>query len=174
MSSDDTSPRIEEVFLVHKSGCLIEFMDIEKSIEVDYDLTIGMLTAIQCFVKDTFGAGQWSLKKLEFENRKIMIELADNFYLAVVYSGNATAKMNHEVARSLEIIEEKFGKVAENWNGDMDVWEGTKDLIGPIFTPDVEDILMDESIHCQLCGAPVDDDATSCPMCEFDFSLMGD
>ena len=42
---------IDEAFLVHKSGCLIEFMDLEKSIEVDYDLTIGMLTAIQAFVK---------------------------------------------------------------------------------------------------------------------------
>ncbi len=172
MGSEDNTPVIEEVFLVHKSGCLIEFMDIEQNTEVDYDVTIGMLTAVQSFVKDAFGDGTWSLKKLEFENKNIMIELAKNFYLAVVYSGRATAKMNHEVARSLEIIEEKFGKVAENWNGDMDVWDGTKDLIGPIFTPDVEDILMDESIHCQLCGAPVDDNATACPMCEFDFSLM--
>ncbi|MCK5038747.1 MAG: hypothetical protein KAS16_06570, partial [Thermoplasmata archaeon] len=78
MSSDDTSPRIEEVFLVHKSGCLIEFMDMEQNIEIDYDLTIAMLTAIQSFVKETFGAGKWSLKKLEFENKNIMIELAKN------------------------------------------------------------------------------------------------
>lgn len=174
MSTDDETPVIEEVFLVHKSGCLIEFMDMEQNIEIDYDLTIAMLTAIQSFVKETFGAGKWSLKKLEFENKNIMIELAKNFYLAVVYSGKATAKMNHEVARSLEIIEEKYGDIAKDWNGDMDVWEGTKDLIGPIFTPDVEDILKDESILCPLCGAPVDDDATACPMCEFNFSLMDD
>jgi len=174
MSSDDTAPKIEEVFLVHKSGCLIEFMDIEKSVEVDYDLTIGMLTAIQAFVKDTFGAGQWSLKKLEFENRKIMIELAENFYLAVVYSGNATAKMNHTIARTLEIIEEQFGEVAEDWNGDMDIWGGTKELIGLIFSPDEVSPILDETVYCQLCGAPVEENATSCPMCEFDFSLMGD
>ncbi len=172
MNSDDEHPVIEEVFLVHKSGCLIEFMNIEQNIEVDYDLTIGMLTAIQAFVKDTFGAGKWSLKKLEFENKNIMIELAKNFYLAVVYSGRATAKMNNRVEKSLEIIEEKYGPIAEDWNGDMDIWGGAKDLIGPLFSLDESHEEFDDAIQCPLCGAPVEEDSIKCPMCEFDFSLM--
>ena len=88
---------IEEAFLVHKSGCLLGYHTQEANVQVDYDIVAGMLTAIQSFVKDTFGEGRWGLKNLEFENKNIMIELGDNFYLALVYSGRATNKMKSKV-----------------------------------------------------------------------------
>ena len=161
---------IDEAFLVHKSGCLIGYHTQEENIVVDYDLVAGMLTAVQSFVKDTFGAGQWSLKKLEFENKNIMIELGDNFYLAIVYHGKATTKMDYMVEKVMLEIEEEFGELGENWDGDMDIWDGTREHIQKLFTGEIDDIPQVE--YCQLCGAIIEPNIDKCPMCEFDFSVI--
>ena len=162
---------IDEVFLVHKSGCLIGYHSKEENVLVDYDLVAGMLTAIQSFVKDTFGEGQWSLKKLEFETKNLMIELGENFYLAIVYSGKTTTKMQYLVENVMVSIEEEYGEIGENWDGDMDIWDGTRDYIQKLFTGEVDEDISDVH-YCQLCGAIIEPDAEKCPMCEFDFTVI--
>lgn len=161
---------MEEAFLVHKSGCLIGYHTKKSNVVIDYDIVVGMLTAIQSFVKETFGDGKWALKRLEFENKNIMIELGENFYLAIVYAGKATAKMNYRVEKTMKNIEEKYGYLGANWNGDMDIWAGTMDLVSCMFSEG--DHETEEVIKCPLCGAIVEENTTTCHMCEFDFSLM--
>jgi len=169
MGMDEDSPRIQEAFLVHKSGCLITYSSSDGAQDEDFDILAGMLTAIQSFVKDAFGAGQWSLKRLEFEDRNLFIELGDHLYLAIIYGGRADAKMQSKVERTVDIIEEKFWQQCKEWTGDMDEWEGVKDIINPLFVDDEE--VEDDRKRCELCGGLIGDLDIVCPVCGYDSSM---
>ncbi len=168
MGTDLDSPQIQEAFLVHKSGCLITYSSKDGESDDDFDILAGMLTAIQSFVKDAFGAGQWSLKRLEFEDRNLFIELGDHLYLAVVYAGRADTKMHSKVERTVDIIEEKFWEQCKEWSGDMDEWDGAKDIIQPLFMSEREEP-EDERLRCELCGALRDELDKVCVVCGYDF-----
>ena len=170
MGMDDDSPHIQEAFLVHKSGCLISYSSASGGEDEDFDILAGMLTAIQSFVKDAFGAGQWSLKRLEFEDRNLFIELGDHLYLAIIYGGKADAKMQSKVERTVDIIEEKFWAQCKEWTGDMDEWEGVKEIMSPLFEEDEE--LEDDRARCELCGALRDELDKVCVVCGYDFNMF--
>jgi OOP family OmpA-OmpF porin len=173
MGFEHDSPEIKEAFLVHKSGCLISYANSKGDESQDFDIVAGMLTAIQSFVKDTFGAGQWSLKRLEFEDRNLLIELGEHIYLAVIYEGRADNKMQSKVERTVDIVQEKFWQPCKDWTGDMDEWVGIKDILGSLFISEEEDELVDERKRCELCGSIVEDpELTACQICGYDFSMF--
>ena len=169
MGMDDDSPNIREAFLVHKSGCLITYSSSDGGADEDFDILAGMLTAIQSFVKDAFGAGQWSLKRLEFEDRNLLIELGEHLYLAVIYEGRADTKMQSKVERTVDIIEEKFWAQCKDWTGDMEEWGGVKDIIQPLFVEEEE--IEDDRNRCELCGGLIQDLDIVCPVCGYDSSM---
>ena len=170
MGMDDNPPEIKEAFLVHKSGCLIAYSNIKGEEDQDFDIVAGMLTAIQSFVKDTFGAGEWSLKRLEFEDRNLFIELGDHIYLAIIYEGKADVKLQSKVERTVDIVEEKFWDQCRNWTGDMDEWDGSKDLVNALFVPEEEEEWVDDTPRCELCGAQVQEHDEKCTICGYDFT----
>ncbi len=171
MGIDHDSPMIQEAFLVHKSGCLISYSSMEGETKDDFDILAGMLTAIQSFVMDAFGAGQWSLKRLEFEDRNLFIELGDHLYLAVVYEGKADTKMHSKVERTVDIIEEKFWEQCKDWTGDMDEWDGAKEIILPLFHDDDQEP-EDDRPRCELCNSLRDELDKVCVVCGYDFSMF--
>ena len=173
MSGEDDCPEIKEAFLVHKSGCLITYENYKGEDNQDFDIVAGMLTAIQSFVKDTFGAGQWSLKRLEFEDRSLLIELGDHIYLAIIYEGKADTKMQSKVERTVDIIQEKFWQQCHEWTGDMDEWAGAGELIKGLFVSDAEEESVDDRKRCELCGSFVEDiELTACQICGYDLSMF--
>jgi hypothetical protein len=171
MGDESDSPLIQQAFLVHKSGCLIAYGASDKSEEEDYDIFASMLTAIQSFVKDTFGGGEWSLKRLEFEDRNIFIELGQYLYLAVVYEGRADNVMQSKVERTVDIIEEKFWQPCREWSGDMDDWTGCREILQPLFSKEWEEELKPSGPRCELCGAVIQDLDMVCPVCGYDSSM---
>jgi OOP family OmpA-OmpF porin len=174
MGAADGSPEIKEAFLVHKSGCLITYANSKGEDNQDFDIVAGMLTAIQSFVRDTFGAGQWSLKRLEFEDRNLLIELGDHIYLAIIYEGRADNKMQSKVERTVDIVQEKFWQQCHDWTGDMDEWAGASDIIKCLFAPDEDGgELADDRKRCELCGSIVEDpEITTCQICGYDLSMF--
>ena len=131
-----------------------------------------MLTAIQSFVKEAFGAGQWSLKRLEFEDRNLLIELGSHLYLAVIYSGKADVKMQSRVERAMAAVEERFWLQCKEWGGDMAEWEGSKEMIKALFAPEEpEEISADAGRKCELCNGYMDESDKICPTCGYDASM---
>lgn len=173
MGMEDGSPVIKEAFLVHKSGCLITYANVQGDDSQDYDIVAGMLTAIQSFVRDTFGAGQWSLKRLEFEDRNLLIELGEHIYLAVIYEGKADVKIQSKVERTVDIVQEKFWQQCNNWTGDMDEWTGAGDIVKGLFIPEEDQEWADDRKRCELCGSIVEDtELTACQVCGYDLSMF--
>jgi len=121
---------IEEVFLVYRDGLLIYHLSRSLSQDKDEDVLSGMLTAIQQFVRDAFVYGEHrELHMLDFGEYRIMIERGTHVYLAVVYSGKGAAVVRRRVRSVLDHVESAYGRVLEDWDGDMDKVAGARDVI---------------------------------------------
>ena len=123
-----------EVFLINKSGLLISHVSRSKEEGLDEDILGSMLTAVQDFVKDSFGdSGSESQKgglgKLEYMNTKIFIEHGDLVYMAAVTSGEEHPDMKMGLRNCLAEIEEKFFDLLKDWNGDIDALSGTVEVL---------------------------------------------
>jgi hypothetical protein len=171
MGTAEVSPQIEQAFLIHNSGCLISYASVKDAGGQDSDIVAGMLTAIQSFVKEAFGAGQWSLKRLEFEDRNMIIELGDHLYLAVIYSGRADTKMQSRVENTMNAIKERYWLQCKEWTGDMAEWEGCNEMVMTLFAAETEGEPEDTGRKCELCGGHMDETDNICPTCGYDASM---
>lgn len=123
-----------EIFLISKIGLLISHVSRTHSEGLDEDILGSMLTAVQDFVKDSFGdtgsgAEKGGLGKLEYQNTKIFIEHGDLVYMAVVTSGEEHSDMKQEIRRTLSEIETNYFDTLSNWDGDIDRLTGTVDIL---------------------------------------------
>lgn len=80
-------PQIEEVFVIRQqSGTLIGNYSRSGKLQ-DSDMVASMLTAIKCFVKESFVQEHQELEVIEYATYKIFIKNFQTFYVAVTLSG---------------------------------------------------------------------------------------
>lgn len=109
---------IDEIFLIYKNGSLIHHSVVGEQTDIDEDIFSNMLTAIQEFIKDSFRqVGDSRVKRIEFGDRKILIERGEKTYLAVVYSG-------HENRRNLRPIEDAIAEIEKTYEAELENWDG--------------------------------------------------
>ncbi len=124
----------DEIFLISKIGLLISHVSRTKDEGIDEDILGSMLTAVQDFVKDSFGGGEaegqkGGLGKLEYLDTKIIIEHGDLAYLAVVTSGEEHPDMKKDIKKCLANIESTYFDVLMDWDGDLDSLAGSVDML---------------------------------------------
>ncbi len=110
-----------EIFAVDTSGLLIAKAIPEKD-GLDADIFAGMLTAVQSFVRDSFGStGEQTggLGRLEYGNMKILIEHGEHLFLTAVFRGAEHPGMKELMRRTVRSIEEKYSEILETWSGKM-------------------------------------------------------
>ncbi|MEW5936344.1 MAG: tetratricopeptide repeat protein [Candidatus Thermoplasmatota archaeon] len=121
----EAATKFSEIFAVTRNGLLLAHAHSGGSTMMDSDILAGMLTAVQSFVSDSFGgAGSGAsvgsgLKRLEYQQKKILIEYKKSFYLAGVIEGEEHPGMQGDLAAAARRIDERFGAVLEDWNGTM-------------------------------------------------------
>jgi hypothetical protein len=130
---------VEEVFLIHQGGTLINHLTQHQQANVDDVIFSGMFTAVQDFIKDTFASASdsnsvspennWMLDELKVGENKILIERSENTYLAVIFSGRGSKRLRRMVTRLLEQIETKYEKVLPTWDGNMNQLKGTTEIL---------------------------------------------
>jgi len=111
--------RVSQVFLIHrKTGLLIRHEALNDDVR-DVDLASGMLTAIQDFVRDSFGAGDdESLRSMVFGNQNVRIETGPHAFLAAVVEGEAPARVRVGLRECVENIHIDFAEELATFNGD--------------------------------------------------------
>ena len=130
---------VEEVFLIHKGGTLINHLMRTSKANVDDIIFSGMFTAVQEFIQDSFntdnlsdnisGENNWILDELKMGDNRILIERSENAYLAVIFSGSGSKRLRKIVARLLDKIETKYENELPNWDGDIRALSGTKEIL---------------------------------------------
>ncbi|MCK5559508.1 MAG: cadherin-like domain-containing protein, partial [Thermoplasmata archaeon] len=138
---------IEEIFLINKDGTLLAHKASKKQSRVDDDILSGMLTAIQSFVKESFGKprsshtisshgaqkiDEWELQQLKVQGHDLLIEHGKYTYLAVLYSGKSGWKLIRDVRHTLVAVEDRYAYVLEHWDGCMNRIAGVEKLLDPL------------------------------------------
>jgi tetratricopeptide (TPR) repeat protein len=127
----------DDVFLISGNGLLLSHLSNTEKEGMDEEILSSMLTAVQDFVRDSFGdgrgeGGDGGLGKLEYGNKKIMLAHGRSAYAAAVMSGEEHPRMRPDLAESLKSLEEGMGEVLASWNGDMDEVSGAADYLKPL------------------------------------------
>jgi hypothetical protein len=130
---------VEEVFLIHKGGTLINHLMSHSRANVDEVIFSGMFTAVQEFIKDTFvkkgtdteadDGKNWLLDELKLGQNKILIERSDNAYLAVIFSGEGSKPLRRLMNKLLKKIETKYADILPTWDGDIRALSETKHVL---------------------------------------------
>ena len=121
--------RIDELFLLHRSGELIRHHSRSLRVDVDSDVLSAMLVAVQNFVKESFNFRAGDLEELKFGDQKIMLIHGEHVILAAVVAGPFPQRLEPGMRAALEEVESRFGSSLEDWSG------LTEDL------PEVDDVL---------------------------------
>jgi PKD repeat protein len=128
----------EEVFLIHSGGTLITHLTRNQQANVDDIIFSGMFTAVQEFIRDTFTGDRsnsavsdadWALDELKLGENKILIERSENTYLAVIFSGEGSKRLRRIVKKLLDKIETKYDRILPNWDGNINLLAGTKQIL---------------------------------------------
>ncbi|MDI6917772.1 MAG: tetratricopeptide repeat protein, partial [Thermoplasmatales archaeon] len=121
---------VEEVFLINRAGMV---MAHESKTErgIDSDIVGGMLTAVQDFVKDSFAdkASVSGLARLDYGDRKILIEQGRTVFMAAVISGQESDEIRNDMKNMVGIIEKDYADVVEKWKGDISKLTSIKNVI---------------------------------------------
>jgi hypothetical protein len=93
-----------------------------------------MLVALQHFVKDSFkDESETNLKRMDFGEKKVMVERGDFIFIAAVLNGSRTGPMANRLQKVLQNIDDKYGIELIGWDGDLEKVRGVKDEASPLF-----------------------------------------
>ena len=112
--------RVEQVFLIHReTGLLLGHVSFDEGVVQDADLISGMLTAIQDFVRDSFGPKKTDeLEVMQVGEFKLWLQHGPLALLAAVVSGQPPPELRQAFELELEAIHTEFGSLLQNYDGD--------------------------------------------------------
>ncbi|MDD1767270.1 MAG: PKD domain-containing protein [Methanomassiliicoccales archaeon] len=172
---------VDEAFIIYEDGRLIAHHTRHLKPGMDDEVLSSMLIAIQDFVKDSFKDERaTALKRLDFGEKKILVEKGERVYLAAVLHGKHAGKIPQKMLQVIEEIQKDFGPTFAQWDGDLESVRGVKDeaqvlfkkqwsisRIIPIWKPiEEKGPLMTE---CPVCDQQIPADSKKCPSCGADF-----
>ncbi len=124
---------VDEVFIIFQDGQLMAHQTRRIKPGMDDDILASMFVAIQMFVKDSFkDESSTGLNRLDFGEKKILVEKGESFYLAVVLHSNRTGSVPGRMQSVIDDIQTNFGPALKGWNGDLEKVRGIKDAVDPL------------------------------------------
>ncbi len=128
-----TKPVVDEVFVIYHDGSLLSHHTRHLKPSMDDQILGSMLIALQSFVKDSFkDESMTDLKRMEFGDKRILVEREGPIFLAVILRGKRDGKATREMKYSLDGINHRFGEMLNPWDGDLEKVRGVKDMVKPL------------------------------------------
>ncbi|MGD0057247.1 MAG: PKD domain-containing protein [Methanomassiliicoccales archaeon] len=173
---------VDEAFIIYEDGRLIAHQTRHLKPGMDDEVLSSMLVAIQDFVKDSFkDEGTTALKRLDFGDKRVLVEKGDRVYLAAVLHGKYSGKIPQKMLLVIEEIRRDFGAVFAEWDGNFESMRGVKDKTQPLFkkqwsitriirfrrSSEKTGPLM---IECPICDQRITADSKKCPSCGVDLT----
>lgn len=109
---------IDEVFLVHRSGTLIQHVSRGPGVRKDDDLVASMFVAIQEFVRDSFHT-KATLDELSFAGRKAAVLRGRHVVLAALVSRGNPRYLFPQMKAVERAVERAHGPALLDWDGQV-------------------------------------------------------
>ncbi|UCD92094.1 MAG: hypothetical protein JSV43_07655 [Methanobacteriota archaeon] len=134
--------KIEDAYVIYKSGKLIDHITRHESLKVDEDVFSAMLTAIKNYADGSITQdGQERLRTMEFGRKRILIERGEFVYLAVVYTGTETKRNIESLREVLLRTERHYEEELIDWSGNLEDLDGLTDEVRDIFGADKDKVI---------------------------------
>ncbi|XPS88164.1 putative outer membrane protein, OmpA/MotB domain [Desulfosarcina variabilis str. Montpellier] len=124
--------QVEQIFLIHcASGLVLHHVSGGTADYQDPDMVSGMLTAIEDFVRDSFGGtSEEGLDTLRIGNqRTIWIEKGPKAYMAAVIRGTPPLELRQRMNETLGSIHIRFQQPLEQYQGDSAAFENADEVL---------------------------------------------
>ncbi|MDD1743765.1 MAG: hypothetical protein LUO85_03980, partial [Methanomassiliicoccales archaeon] len=113
------------------------------------------------------------LQRLDFGEKKILVERGDSFYLAVVLHSRRAGNVPQRMQSVIEDIHREYGEALKQWDGDLEKVRGVKDQTGRLFKSPIPLTMLSlkrggaatEQSECPVCGSLVNANIRECPSC---------
>jgi hypothetical protein len=113
--------KLAEVFLITKSGMLIEHRGKTKDDDKDKDIVASMFVAVQSFIKDAFAEEDSEfLKRMDYGDKTVLIILGESVLLTAFIKGQESKKFLNEMTGFIEYLEKRYEGAIEMWDGNYD------------------------------------------------------
>jgi PKD repeat protein len=127
-------PIVDEVFVMYHDGTLLAHQTRRLKPGMDDEILGGMLIALQNFVRDSFkDENSTVLSRMDFGERKLLVERKDDFFLAVILSGKRAGGAPQRMLKVLDSIEDGYSEVLKEWDGDLEKVRGIREETKPMF-----------------------------------------
>ncbi|HUT27456.1 MAG TPA: PKD domain-containing protein [Methanomassiliicoccales archaeon] len=127
-------PIVDEVFVMYHDGTLLAHQTRRLKPGMDDEILGGMLIALQNFVRDSFkDESSTVLSRMDFGEKKLLVERKDDFFLAVMLSGKRAGSAPQRMQKVLDNIDDNYAGVLREWDGDLEKVRGIRDDTKPIF-----------------------------------------
>jgi hypothetical protein len=128
------SPFVEQVFLIYQDGRLISYASIKEDEHFDEDIVGSMLTAVMNYILYAFGRmdeGSTGIGEYRFGfgERRLILEMGEHFFIAMVVLGREDKSMIAKTKAIVQDIEEKYGSVLDDWQGEINSFKGIDEII---------------------------------------------
>jgi uncharacterized repeat protein (TIGR01451 family) len=129
--------RIDQLFLLHRSGLVMNHFAVRHLGAGDPDIQGAMLTAVQSYLENSVDASAGPLLQIGFGARDIIFANGGNAILAAVIRKGDPAVFFATAPGFLRTIEDRNGPALDNWDGMSEKLDGidgafrsfTKDLL---------------------------------------------
>jgi hypothetical protein len=131
----ELSTIIEDIFLIYRDGRLIAHHTRKLKPDMDDDILSGMLTAVQEFIKTSFGGDEASpVSEITYGKNKILIEHGQFIFISAVIEGQGSEEMHERMRSAVHNIELEFDKELTNWSGDVKDLKDAKRWLKAVIT----------------------------------------
>ncbi len=120
--------RVEQVFLIHReTGLLLHHVATDAAVVQDEHVLSGMLTAIQNYARDSFGASQdQTLDQFQVGDWTVWVEQGSQAYLAAVIRGTPPTSLREDFRDVLDHIHAKHTDTLARFKGDAAPFKTTQ------------------------------------------------
>jgi len=119
----------DEIFLLHRSGLVLEHFSRQPFPRADSDIVGGMMAAMRMFVEDSLSPYSGHLREIRFGSGNIVFVNGENVTLAAVNARGKSARFANRAMRFLREFERTNGEALQNFDGVSGGLQGVHTLV---------------------------------------------
>ena len=135
VKEDEQRVPIEELFLMTPGGLLVQHYSLQRETGLNEDVLASMLSAVKSFILDSLSmlekeTGEESeVNRIDVGKYSVMMASGKSLALVAISSHEKKDIILDQIKKGANVLEEKFGEIMIDWDGDMSKMEGVKPYI---------------------------------------------